>query len=181
MAPSSGRRDLAELPLSGKTSDGQRWRLQPYRPVEADDVRPSWCLRLRYATGASVDGDPYGGGLATCGRRPARRVDGVVAIDCSRRSVFVFGGARSAVRSVGLWAAGKRVAPTRYARLPPRSHFSGYTFLVVGRLPEEQSRIVARGAGQRVLARLPRRSKICAGYPGAPEGGEPLLAFRSRQ
>jgi hypothetical protein len=172
--------DLAKLPLKGEIKGGQKWRLEAGKPSAGDDVPSSWCFRLRYTKDIVLDGDPYVGGVQTCGMRPAPRVSGVVAVDCARHSVFVFGGARSGVRSVTLHARRGPVVKAQKATLPPNSRFKGYTFLLVGDTRRLPARLEADGAGQRVLARLPGRSSLCKPYPGAPEGGEPWAEFRSR-
>jgi hypothetical protein len=171
--------DLAKLPLKGEIKSGQKWRLEAGKPSEGDDVPSSWCFRLRYTKDIVLDGDPYVGGVQTCGMRPAPRVSGLVAVDCARHSVFVFGGARSGVRSVTLHARRGPVVKAQKATLPPNSHFKGYTFLLVGDTRRLPARLEAEGAGQRVLARLSGRS-LCKSFPGAPEGGEPSVEFRSR-
>jgi hypothetical protein len=169
----------APLPLTGETPSGQRWRLEAGAPFRGDGVRPSWCLRLRFTTDITIDGDPFAGDASTCGIRPARRVSGAVVVDCSRDVVYVFGGARSNVRDLTVHPRRGPIIPATWAALPPRSGFSGRTFafaLDTRRLP---ARIEAVGAGRRVVTRLPSARRLCRPLPGAPDGGQPFGDFQT--
>lgn len=168
------------LPLYGTTDRGQEWRLRPGKPVPDDDVASSWCLRLDYTTDVVLENDKYTGGLAACGRRPTRRISGIVAVDCERGSVFVFGAVRR-VHDVRLRnRRALRREPT-FASLPPRVRFGGRSFIVVIDIDQLPARLTGEGAGKNPIVRIPRRSKICRPHRGAPKGGEPFLDFESRK
>jgi hypothetical protein len=170
-----------KLPLTGKTADGQRWRLEASKADKDEDVGTSWCFQLRYTKDIVLDGNPFVGGVKTCGPKPAPRVSGFVAIDCARHSVFVFGGTRSSVTGLALRTHRGKVTKASSAVLPPGSQFTGSTFMVVGDTRDLPTRIEASGAGQRVLERIPGRATVCKPSPGAPEGGEPYVDFQSRK
>ena len=170
---------LRDLPLRGTTERGQQWRLRAAQPASGDDAPASWCLALGYTTGIVVDGDKYTGGLRTCGRRPARRISGMLVVDCERGSVFVFGAVRRGVTDVRLRnPRGLRRRPM-FAALPPRSGFSGRTFIAVIDTRQLPARLAASGAGENPVVRVPRRREVCRPHPGAPNGGEPFLDFES--
>jgi hypothetical protein len=171
----------AALPLAGETPAGQKWRLEAGKADESDDVRASWCARLRYTEDIVVDGDPFVGGLSTCGPWPARRASGAVAVNCTRHSVFVFGGARSTVRAITAHSRLGPVVRATEATLPPKSGFKGYTFMLVLDTRRLPARIQAEGAGQRELIRLPKRSSVCEPHAGAPDGGHPSTSFATRR
>lgn len=172
---------LERLPLSGKTAGGRRWRLEAGHAGKDEAVPTSWCLKLEYTKDVVVDGNPLVGGAKTCGPRLAPRVSGIVAIDCARQSVFVFGGARSGVGSLAVRTRSGALVRARRAELPRWSRFKGYAFMLVGDVRRLPARVEASGAGERVLARIPGRSSVCTSLPGAPKGGEPFLEFRSRK
>jgi hypothetical protein len=170
-----------ELPLRGKTDRGQEWRLRAARPPADEDAPSSWCLKLDYTTGVVIDGDKYAGGLTTCGRRPARRISGVIAADCEAGSVFVFGAVRRGVHDVRLRnRRGLRRNPT-FASLPPHSGFRGRTFIVVIDTRQLPAWLTAEGVSENPITRIPRQSQLCQPYPGAPAGGDPFADFESRQ
>jgi hypothetical protein len=110
-----------ELPLRGTTDRGQEWRLRAAKPPADDDVASSWCLNLGYTTGVIIDGDKYSGGLTSCGRRPARRISGMIAADCERGSVFVYGAVRRGVRQLPAWLTAEGVGENALARIPRQS------------------------------------------------------------
>ena len=167
----------ADLPLRGTTERGQEWRLRAAKQMRAG----SWCLDLGYTTGVVLDGDRYAGGLRTCGRRPARRVSGVIAVDCERGGVFVFGGARRGISRLRLRNdRGLRRVP-RFASVPPAAGFRGRIFIAVAGVRDLPLRLTARGDGQRTIARVAGRSRVCRPHPGAPNGGEPFMDFETRR
>jgi hypothetical protein len=62
------------------------------------------------------------------------------------------------------------------AQLPPRSGFSGRSFILVAGLADLPAEIREVNA-DRALARLPDRTDVCAPVPGAPDGGQPFMTF----
>lgn len=169
--------DMAPLPLTGATTAGVRYRLQAGVASEGDDAPASWCLRLRYTGEIVIDGDEFTQGLSTCGEVPAPRVSGVIAIDCSQRVVFVFGGAHETVEGLELVSEPGGSVRARLGDLPPRSGFVGKSFILVadvGDLPGEVREANADGAA---VARIPDEDAVCQPVPGAPEGGQPFMSF----
>ena len=167
-----------ELPLKGTTARGQEWRLRAAEPFPDDDVPSSWCLDLAYTNGAVVDGDRYGGGLRTCGRRPARRISGMIVVDC-QGATFVFGAVRSGVRHVRIRRGRHPTQTPRFANPPPRSGFSGRTFIAVLHNRRSARRLTARGAGRNPIVRIPARSDVCRRIPGAPKRDQGFLEFET--
>src|SRR3954469_2985386 len=78
--------------------------------VAGDVVASSWCLRLHYTTGITVDGNPFVGGLGICAPDPAPRVSGAYTADCEHNILYVFGGMRRAVGGVEVVRADGRAA-----------------------------------------------------------------------
>jgi hypothetical protein len=165
----------AKLPLAGKAPGGQRYRLEPARPASGDDVASSWCLRLRYTGDLAVNDDPYSEGLSTCGPAPAPRVSGAYAIDCAHDTMYVFGGLRGEARDIELAPRHGDVVAPRFAPLPPRSGFSGTTFLIVADLKALPATL--RRHGHSDLHRFAERDEVCGPKPGAADGGSPFGEF----
>lgn len=172
----AGPAKLADLALTGTTPDAQRWRLQAGTPEPGDDVAASWCLRLRFTGDFVLGDDPFVGGVATCGRRPARRVSGLAVLACRHGAIFVFGGVRAGAGSVSLRPRRGPVVRATLTALPPRAGFDGSTFMIVARTRSLPAAVEADGAE---LARLPGRASVCRPLPGAPRGGEPSLDFET--
>lgn len=162
--------DDGRLPLTG-TFAGTEWRLSAARPPRDDDAPPpSWCLRLRYepievATFAPEDDDAG----VSCGTAPAPRVSGTIDVECGSGAAFVYGGMRRGVERLVLRPRRGPAIPARLAALPRRAGFTGWTFAIVADVDRFPARLVARGAGRRVVARWGRRSSIC---PPGSAGGE---------
>jgi hypothetical protein len=105
-------------------------------------------------------------------------VSGSIDVECGSNTVFVFGGARVIVRDLALKTRDGDRRPVSWARLPRGAGFRGRSFAVVARTRDLPARVVARGAGRRVLARIPRRSRFC---PPGDSGGVSwaIVDFRS--
>jgi hypothetical protein len=181
VATAGGETRDKQLPLTGETTSGERWRLEAGHPSPGDDVRSSWCLQLRYTSGTVIDGDPFSAGSGACGRGPARRVSGQVDVDCRLNLVFIYGGTRSRVRSLVLHTRRGAPVSATWAELPPRSGFEGRSFVLVSDVRRFPGRLLARGAGQRQIVRVPGKATLCEPYPGAPDGGGPFASFESRK
>ena len=170
-----GAGNLTPLPLDGRTPAGKRFRVEASRPSDPR-VKHSWCLALGFQTDTVVVGHgPFGGGVSECGRDPAPRVSGVIQLDCARRTLFVFGGARSGVGPLELLPRrGPRVRARR-ASLPPRSGFDGTTFVAVTGTRGLPARL---RAGGRDVARVPAFGVVCRRPPGQSlEGVQPFAEF----
>lgn len=175
LTAAAGATAPATLPLTGTTPHGERFRVQAGPAEPGDDVRTSWCLRLRYTHELSIDGDPFTGGASTCGPSPAPPVSGLATADCEHRTLFVFGGRRTGARGVELVTHDGVVTRAREAVLPPRAGFAGRTFALAADLDTFPATLRETARGHRIVARFASRARICVPVPGAPSGGTPLL------
>lgn len=170
------------LPVTHDAPNGQRFRLAAYKPEPGDDVATSWCLRLRYTAGIIVDGNPFTGGLATCGVKPAPRVSGAYVADCAHNILYVFGAMRRAVDGVEVVRADGRAVPASVAVLPKGSGFSGRSFVAAITMVHFPA-TVRETSGRRTRgARLALRRDLCAAPPGRPEpedGGSSDFAWHT--
>jgi hypothetical protein len=157
------------LPLIRHAPHGQRFRLAAGKPIAGDDVASSWCLRLRYTTGITVDGNPFVGGLDSCGADPAPRVSGAYTADCEHNILYVFGGMRRAVDGVEVVRADGRTARAYVAALPKHSGFSGHSFVTALTMVNFPATVRETSAERPTIARLPSRRQLCAAAPGQPE------------
>lgn len=157
------------LPLTRDAPHGQRFRLAAGKPMPGDDVASSWCLRLRYTTGVTVNGNPFGGGLDSCGPKPAPRVSGSFIADCEHNILYLFGGVRRAVDGIEVVRADGRTARAYAAALPKHSGFSGHTFVTALTMVNYPATVRETSAGRPAIARLPSRRQLCAAAPGQPE------------
>jgi hypothetical protein len=158
----------AALPLTRDAPDGQRVRLSRGKPVAGDDSPASWCLRLRYTTGSTLNGDPFAEGMDICGSRPAPRVSGAYTADCEHNILYVFGGISRAVDGVDVVRADGVTAHAGLAELPNGSGFSGHAFVVAIKMFNFPA-TVRETSVPRPGARLPLRREICFAPPGRPE------------
>jgi hypothetical protein len=158
----------AALPLVRDAPDGQRVRLSGGTPEAGDDVPASWCLRLRYTNGFTLNGNPFVEGMGTCGPRPAPRVSGAYTADCEHNILYVFGGVRRAVDGVDVVRSDGVTVHAGLAKLPNGSGFSGHAFVVAIKMFNFPA-TVREASGPRPGARLPLRREICFAPPGRPE------------